>query len=482
MMLTVTHANPTGSGHSSRLARIAAATLGILATVLVTSGLASQPFLETFGPAAAWASDASERAFAPKDRGMGATMKMGLAVMSGDEDATDIAADQASGMAADAASNAAAAAVEHGPAIVDVAKILASEGYKGFKEAQASSEEDRRKNYEGGQPSGYAYGGSSPHGPTPHGGGQLEQWGYAYGGGGQDGPISHGGSQHEQWGSAYGQHQVAAAEAAAEAARTQAAAASAAKANLETKLAEATEAAKAQTAEAIAAKANLEARLAEAESKLSAAAEAANMETAEAQAAKAEAEALAQKMQKEAAAWKAKAEAASIQQAGYGQSQGHVSLPAGWASKVVHDGTTDEGRTYYYCSAEHPVGGKKPPSQWGRPKEPCELPAGWASTVVHDGTADEGRTYYYCSAEQPIGGKKPPSQWKIPTEPCALPAGWASAAGYGEHRGESYYYCAAVPLERRKEPTSQWERPTQVSLRSRPSAHMVRRRLLTPIW
>jgi len=434
MMLTVTHANATGSGHSSRLARIAAATLGILATVLVTSGLASQPFLETFGPAAAWASDASERAFAPKDRGMGATMKMGLAVMSGDEDATDIAADQASGMAADSASNAAAAAVEHGPAIIDVAKILASEGYKGFKEAQASSEEDRRKNYEGGQPSGYAYGGSSPHGPTPHGGGQLEQWGYAYGGGGQHGPVSHG-SQHEQWGSAYGQHQVAAAEAAAEAARTQAAAASAAKANLEAKLAEATEAAKAQTAEAIAAKANLEARLAEAESKLSAAAEAANMETAEAQAAKAEAEALAQKMQKEAAAWKAKAEAASIQQAGYGQSQGHVSLPAGWASKVVHDGT-----------------------------------------------ADEGRTYYYCSAEQPIGGKKPPSQWKIPTEPCALPAGWASAAGYGEHRGESYYYCAAVPLERRKEPTSQWERPTQVSLRSRPSAHMVRRRLLTPIW
>ena len=392
MMLTVTHANATGSGHSSRLARIAAATLGILATVLVTSGLASQPFLETFGPAAAWASDASERAFAPKDRGMGATMKMGLAVMSGDEDATDIAADQASGMAADAASNAAAAAVEHGPAIVDVAKILASEGYKGFKEAQASSEEDRRKNYEGGQPSGYAYGGSSPHGPTPHGGGQLEQWGYAYGGGGQHGPVSHG-SQHEQWGSAYGQHQVAAAEAAAEAARTQAAAASAAKANLEAKLAEATEAAKAQTAEAIAAKANLEARLAEAESKLSAAAEAANMETAEA-----------------------------------------------------------------------------------------EVPARWASKVVHDGTADEGRTYYYCSAEQPIGGKKPPSQWKIPTEPCALPAGWASAAGYGEHRGETYYYCAAVPLERRKEPTSQWERPTQVSLRSRPSAHMVRRRLLTPIW
>ena len=392
MMLTVTHANATGTGHSSRLARIAAATLGILATVLVTSGLASQPFLETFGPAAAWASDASERAFAPTDRGMGATMKMGLAVMSGDEDATDIAADQASGMAADAASNAAAAAVEHGPAIVDVAKILASEGYKGFKEAQASSEEDRRKNYEGGQPSGYAYGGSSPYVPTPHGGGQLEQWGYAYGGGGQHGPISHG-SQHEQWGSAYGQHQVAAAEAAAEAARTQAAAASAAKANLEAKLAEATEAAKAQTAEAIAAKANLEARLAEAESKLSAAAEAANMETAEA-----------------------------------------------------------------------------------------EVPAGWASKVVHDGTADEGRTYYYCSAEQPIGGKKPPSQWKIPTEPCALPAGWASAAGYGEHRGESYYYCAAVPLERRKEPTSQWERPTQVSLRSRPSAHMVRRRLLTPIW
>ena len=440
MMLTVTHANATGSGHSSRLARIAAATLGILATVLVTSGLASQPFLETFGPAAAWASDASERAFAPTDRGMGATMKMGLAVMSGDEDATDIAADQASGMAADAASNAAAAAVEHGPAIVDVAKILASEGYMGFKEAQASSEEDRRKNYEGGQPSGYAYGGSSPYVPTPHGGGQLEQWGYAYGGGGQHGPISHGGSQHEQWGSAYGQHQVAAAEAAAEAARTQAAAASAAKANLEAKLAEATEAAKAQTAEAIAAKANLEARLAEAESKLSAAAEAANMETAEAE------------------------------------------VPAGWASKVVHDGTADEGRTYYYCSAEHPVGGKKPPSQWGRPKEPCELPAGWASTVVHDGTADEGRTYYYCSAEQPIGGKKPPSQWKIPTEPCALPAGWASAAGHGEHRGESYYYCAAVPLERRKEPTSQWERPTQVSLRSRPSAHMVRRRLLTPIW
>ena len=87
----------------------------------------------------------------------------------------------------------------------------------------------------------------------------------------------------------------------------------------------------------------------------------------------------------------------------YGVSQpllGHTSgeLPAGWASSVL------QGKTYYYCESEHPLGGKPPPSQWNVPAFPCELPAGWASSVL------QGKTYYYCSAEHPLGGSLPPSQ------------------------------------------------------------------------
>ena len=85
------------------------------------------------------------------------------------------------------------------------------------------------------------------------------------------------------------------------------------------------------------------------------------MEAAVVEAAKAGAEALAQKMQAEAAGWKAKEEAAGGLQTGYGVSQsllGHTSGELrGWASSVL------QGKTYYYCSAKHPLGGSLPPSQ-----------------------------------------------------------------------------------------------------------------------
>jgi len=73
------------------------------------------------------------------------TMKMGFAAMSGDEAAMDAASDQASGMASDAAANGAAAAMEHGPALVDFAKLLAAEGVKGYKEHQANQENNRHE-------------------------------------------------------------------------------------------------------------------------------------------------------------------------------------------------------------------------------------------------------------------------------------------------------------------------------------------------
>ena len=207
---------------------------------------------------------------------MGATVKLGLAAISGDEGAMDAASDQAAGMAAgDAAADAAMAAVEHGPAVISFAKLLAKEGYQGIKEATKDEGHKQQSSSGGGQAHGaYAYGGGQPGGKQWGYGGQ--HWGYE---GGQ--PASGYAYDGQQSGYTF------AAKEAAEAARKEAAAAHAARADLAAKLAAATKAAVTKTAEASETKASLEARLAAAEAKLAAAAQAAEMETAVAEVAEA---------------------------------------------------------------------------------------------------------------------------------------------------------------------------------------------------
>ena len=109
---------------------------------------------------------------------MGATVKLGLAAISGDEGAMDAASDQAAGMAAgDAAADAAMAAVEHGPAVISFAKLLAKEGYQGIKEATKDEGHKQQSSSGGGQAHGaYAYGGGQPGGKQWGYGGQ--HWGY----------------------------------------------------------------------------------------------------------------------------------------------------------------------------------------------------------------------------------------------------------------------------------------------------------------
>ena len=100
---------------------------------------------------------------------MGATVKLGLAAISGNEGAMDAASDQAAGMAADAAADAAMAAVEHGPAVISFAKLLAKEGYQGIKEATKDDGKQQSSSGEGQAHGAYAYGGGQPGG---------KQWGY----------------------------------------------------------------------------------------------------------------------------------------------------------------------------------------------------------------------------------------------------------------------------------------------------------------
>lgn len=132
-MLTQDHEKQTASRSSGVVARVAAvAGATFLFAVAARTTLSNQPDLFTTSPQ-------------PEARGMGQTMKMGFAAMSGDEAAMDAASDQASGMASDAAANGAAAAMEHGPALVDFAKLLAAEGVKGYKEHQANQENNRHE-------------------------------------------------------------------------------------------------------------------------------------------------------------------------------------------------------------------------------------------------------------------------------------------------------------------------------------------------